>query len=258
MKIGVLATGFNCSEYFNQVLEPWLQYKEKHGDLLISVVNTLFKENEDVQQDDSSTLMLNAFDQKKINYLARPHGAYDEAATRNIALTPLLAAKVDYIILLDFDEIYTLEQIEKIFEFVKMNPLTAWFKIHFKNFVIDTKHYVDDFVPPRIFKRKIITENDNFLIKHFYYDNDVTYSNEEKDLSYKALPSMNIPKNIAWINHYSWCGDPVRLQQKIKYQNSHFGFCSYRWNNEQNKIELNLDFYKDYHVEIPKIYSEND
>src|SRR6266404_2898971 len=107
MKIGVLACGFNAAEYFYQVLEPWLQYKRKYNNLVISAVSGMFSGSEVVSNDNTKELILHAFNTKKIDYVAFPIGDFDEAAMRNIALTPLLKEKVDFIILLDFDEIYT-------------------------------------------------------------------------------------------------------------------------------------------------------
>lgn len=248
MKIGVLATGFNCSEYFDQVLEPWLKYKEKHGNLIISAVSGAFKENEVVPNDNTKELMLHAFNTKQIDYLAMPVGIFDEAQMRNFALAPLLTEKADYIILLDFDEVYTLEQIEKIFEFVEKNPFITWFKIHFKNYVIDKKHYVIDFAPPRIFKAENLAE--------LFYDNDINYFTDAGKASYKNFPSMEIPTNI-FVTHYSWCGSPERLKQKLRYQNAHFnGICSYKWDDEKNQLALNMDFYQKYKIPIPTIYEE--
>ena len=253
MKIGVLATGYNCAEYFHQVLEPWLQYKEKHGDLIISAVSGQFTENELLESDNTKELMLDAFNTKKINYLALPVGAFDEASMRNLALAPLMSEKVDYIILLDFDEIYTLEQIEKIFEFVKNNSLTTWFKIRFKNYVVDKKHYLSDFCPPRIFK----VEFEEHGLDGFYFDNDINYRWENKTYSYKNFSSMEIPAAVAVIKHYSWCGSPERLKEKIAYQLKHFnGICSYKWNNDKNELSLDHEFYKKYNIPMPTIYEE--
>jgi hypothetical protein len=251
MKIGVLATGWDCAEYFNQVLEPWLQYREKHDDLIISAASGQFREYENSPQANIATkeLMLHAFNTKKIDYVAFPIGDFDEAGIRNIALSPLLQEKVDYIILLDFDEIYTLEQIEKIFQFVEQNPFTAWFKINFKNYVGDKNHYVADFSPPRIFKAENLAE--------FYYDNDINYYIDGGKVSYKNFSSLQVPRNQAFVKHYSWCGSPERLKSKIDYQLKHFnGICSYKWNNKKNKIELDLDFYKKYKLPVPQIYDE--
>ncbi len=253
MIIGVLACGFNCSEYFNQVLEPWIQYKKKHSNLIISAVNGAFKENQVLPNDNTKELMLHAFNTKQIDHVAFPVGSFDEAAMRNVALSPLLVAKVDYIILLDFDEIYTLEQIEKIFEFIARDPFTTWFKIHFKNYIIDKKHYILNFCPPRIFRVNM----DHIFLSHFYYDNDPIYKGAAREYSYKEWSSMEIPVAVALVNHFSWVGSPERLQQKLKYQNAHFnGICSYKWDDEKNQLALNLDFYKKYNVPIPTIYEE--
>jgi hypothetical protein len=244
MKIGVLATGFNCAEYFHDVLAPWLEYKKNH-DLIISAVSARFKGNE-VEPDGLAYFDQAYFDKKIDSFVYSPE-LLEEFEARNLALKPLLDRAVDYIILLDMDELYTLEQIENIFKFVEENPFTTWFKIHFKNYVGDEKHFIDDFAPPRIFK----TEN----LAEAYYDNDFNYFVDGAKVSYKNFSSMQVPR-VVEVKHLSWCGSPERLKQKINYQNKHFGFCSYKWNEEKNQIELNLDFYKKYNVPVPTIYEE--
>jgi hypothetical protein len=252
MKIGILATGYNCAEYFDKALEPWLEFKKRNEgkhELIISVVSALFKGNELAPTNDSVGLLTAAYKTKKLDYLILPVGSFEEKQARNMALKPLLLSNVDYIMLFSFDEIYTVEEITKIFEFVEMNPFTVWFKIHFKNFVGDTRHYVDNFCPPRIFKTQNLDE--------FYFDDDLLYDFGQGQVSYKTLSSMAIPKNLAFVKHYSWCESPEKLKQKIKYQLEHFnGICSYRWDEESHKLALNYDFYHKFNVPIPIIYEE--
>lgn len=254
MKIGVLAAGYNCAEYFNEVLKPWIQYKEKHGDLIISVISAPFENYEIERLDKSVDWMIVAKRDEKIDYLHVERTLMNESSARNIALYPLLDEKCDIIWILDFDEVYTLEQIEKIVQFVENNPLTTWFKIRFKNYVIDKNHYVDDFFPPRIFR----TEN----LGEFVWDNDLAYLNSKDPSSlvridYRNFSNLTLPKNIAFVNHYSWCGTPERLKAKIDYQLKHFdGICSYKWDEEKDQIVLNLDFYKKHNIPVPIIYAD--
>ena len=66
-----------------------------------------------------------------------------------------------------------------------------------------------------------------------------------------------MPRTIAHVKHYSWCGDKDFLKNKVKYQNLRYnGICSYKWNDQTNSLELNEDFYSKYFVRKPEIYIE--
>lgn len=90
----------------------------------------------------------------------------------------------------------------------------------------------------------------------FYYENDVYYLDENNNkIDYKQLSHLSIPKTIAHVDHYSWCGDKTYLQNKLKYQNHRYkGICSYIWNNEKDCLDFNEDFYKMINQPTPQIY----
>jgi len=251
MKIGVLATGFNCADYFDKVLEPWLQYKEKYKKLIISAVSGHFTGNVAIE-DDSKELMLHAFNTKKIDYLAVPVGDFDEAAIRNLALTPLLKENVDIVWLLDFDEIYTLQEIEDIIRFVKQDSFTACFRIEFKNYVFNTQSYIKGFAPRRIWK---VIYGSLLKLDKFVWDNDAQYKNAQGDIHLDSvLPCGRVPlvtpKHLTWLNN-------LRSKNKILYQEKHFGHgagCSFKW--EDNQLTWNLDYFKKTGEPIPTIYEE--
>ena len=251
MKIGVLATGFNCADYFDKVLEPWLQYKEKYGELIISAVSGHFTGNA-VIEDDSKELMLHAFNTKKIQYLALPVGDFDEAAIRNLALTPLLKENVDIIWLLDFDEIYTLEEIEKILQFVQRESFIACFTIEFKNYVFTKTTYIKGFAPRRIWR---VNYGSLLKLDKFVWDNDIQYKNIENNISLdNLLPTGRIP-NIT-PKHFTWLND-IRSKNKISYQEKHFAKgagCSFKW--EDNQLKWNLDYFQKTGEPIPTIHEE--
>ena len=140
-------------------------------------------------------------------------------------------------------------QIENIFKFVENNPFTTWFKIHFKNYVIDKNHYITDFCPPRIFRTESIAE--------FFYDNDcLYYTDGGGKVSYLNFPSMTVPKNIAFVKHYTWL-DNERSKQKCEYQEKHFAHgagCSFKWENSH--LTWNLEYFKKTGTSIPEIYQD--
>lgn len=253
MKIGVLGTGYNCAEYFHQVLEPWLQYKEKNGDLIISAVSGQFTENELLESDNTKELMLGAFNTKKIDYLALPVGAFDEAAIRNFALSPLLQENVDLVWLLDFDEIYKLEEIEKALLYTNQNPLDACFKIEFKNYVFADNTYIKGFCPRRIWRKEI----QHLKLNKFIWDNDCAYADSNNNMFPDSeFSALKIPANLLNPKHLTWL-DNERSKQKCGYQEKHFvngAGCSFKW--EEGYLKWNLDYFKKTGQSLPILHQE--
>jgi len=253
MKIGVLATGFNCAEYFDQVLQPWLQYKEKYGDneLIISAVSGHFIDNDEIELDNTRELMMHAHKINHIDHLAIPMGDFDEAAARNLALTPLVNADVDVVWLLDFDEVYTLEEIDKAILAIHQDPFMACFRIEFKNYVFSKKTYIKGFCPRRIWRvRYGVLQLDKFV-----WDNDTQYKNLENNISLDSMLPTGRIHTIA-PKHFTWLND-LRSKNKVLYQTKHFAKgagCSFKW--EDNQLKWNLDYFKKTGEPIPTIYEE--
>lgn len=252
MRIGILATGFNCADYLDRALEPWLQYKEKYNELIISAVSGLFTGNEVLALDNTKELMLHAFNTKQIHYLALPIGSFDEATIRNLALTPLLKENVDIVWLLDCDEIYTLEEIEKIIQFVNQDAFTACFRIEFKNYVFTVKTYIKGFAPRRIWR---VNYGSLLKLDKFVWDNDAQYKNAQGDIHLDSvLPTGRVP--IVTPKHFTWLNN-IRSKNKILYQQKHFAHgagCSFKW--EDNQLKWNLDYFQKTGEAIPTIYEE--
>jgi len=251
MKIGILCNFYGFPQYLGQVLDSW----KKFNDICIFAASSCkfdqYLNINYIKEDNETAFRLKTQYKDIISYVYDSKVSND-SIVRNHPLEYLLNQNVDYIWLLDEDEFYTEEQINNIISFIQSEPFIGWFKINFKNYVNDENHWIDGFCPPRIFKAKF---NDLKLNK-FYFENDVNYINKEnKEIDYKSLSNIEIPRSIAHIRHYSWCGDKIFLKNKVKYQLLRYnGICSYIWNEKDEKLELNIDdFYNKYNIKAPTI-----
>lgn len=257
LKIGILGCGYSCEDRLDERLYPWFKIAQKYN-IIFSFVSARFSEYEDLninQNNLPTTIALNWYKKANlIQYLEIPEESMSEADARNLALKHLLNEKCDYISLLDLsDEFYTEEQIEKIIEYISRedNKFYGWFSLNFKNYIGDDNHWVDGFHPPRIFRNKF---TEFVALDKMTYDNDVQYIDklENKVLDYRYIPNKNIPKNIAFIKHLTWQSNQ-KSKEKIEYQEKRWGkdSCSYKWDDINNKIIFNKEYYKKIGQEVP-------
>jgi hypothetical protein len=251
MKFGILCNFYGFPSYLDKVLSSWVNLDKN---FIFAAASCKFDQYIDInyQQEDTETVYkLKTQYKDQFPYIYTETVAND-STVRNHPLKYLLNQNVDYIWLLDEDEFYTEEEIQKIISFIENESFITYFKINFKNFFNDERHWVDGFCPPRIFKTKF----NNLKLHSFYYENDVYYLDENNNkIDYKQLSHLSIPKTIAHVDHYSWCGDKTYLQNKLKYQNHRYkGICSYIWNNEKDCLDFNEDFYKMINQPTPQIY----
>jgi hypothetical protein len=252
MNIGILCNFYGFPQYIDRVLENWVHIKN----CVFASASCKFDQYLEINYLKEDNETINILKNKYSNIFQYIHAnkTSNDSTVRNHPLVYLLNKQVDYIWLLDQDEFYSKDEIENIINFVKLQEFVPYFKINFKNYFNDENHWVDGFCPPRIFKVK----TNNLILDRFYFENDIVYKDKNNnDIDYKSLAHIEIPKNIAHVKHYSWCGDKEFLKNKVKYQNLRYkGICSYIWNEEKNILELNEDFYKKYNIEKPKIYED--
>ena len=247
-KLGIILTAYGLEEFVEPCLNPW-----KTFDVHFSCVSFQF-EGFDAQDNKKCINELKKFlpsqsifyDEKKI---LKEHDA------RNIGLNYLKNdTEIDTFLILDIDEIYTEKDIENLLYFIDGEDFNwvAWAKINFKNYIFDGKSWIDNFCPPRIFKRT----HQMLDLENFYWDNDITYKDiNGKSIDYKQLANITVPKNKLHIKHLTWL-NTERSKNKIKYQEKHFGLCSYQWNDLQKCVEINQDFYKKSGQIPPTIYND--
>lgn len=258
-RFGVIFCGYQCDNDLDRVLKPWVDLCQSLN-IIISAISCQFAEYREMGQkysnDATEQKLANYLHQGKIRYLNISAEPLKEAAARNLALEPLLMDKCDFIFLLDADEIYTEQEIKNIIEYVNRqdNELYMWFRIRFKNLFGDGKQYVDDFCPPRIFRR----ETEKFILDRLIYDNDFAYKEKHKVsyeipiiVPYNAFAYKEIPKNLCNPLHESWL-DGERSIQKIAYQYVRWPSCSYK--HENGKVFINYKHYDDNRLSYPIIY----
>ena len=245
MKIGVLFTCYNCEDYVDQCLEPWLKLRDEMN-FVFAASSGMFKDYLALGITEKNEGTLRKLITKKLDFLVTTSGKnlLDEEASRNTCLNFLKKQQCDLIILLDGDEVYTEDQIRKIFAFVQEHPTYDAYAINFKNFYFREGIFTYDFCHHRIFWL-----NRHGGIREFHFDNELHYEDGSDPYAYRR----DIPREIAFVDHYSWLSNDPRTRDKILYQNNrytgHDGTfpkhlrCSFAWNDERQRLEFNQDFW---------------
>jgi hypothetical protein len=267
MKTGFLAAAYDCSDFLDKSLSPFILYSLKNNSK-ISVVHSCFQEffdlgNPILSKDGTHRKLTDYYNNGSISYLNISDKPLSEAAARNLALKPLLEAGCDTIILLDAsDELFTLKQIKEIVEYVENNPETNWFRLSLRNYYQTENQYLADlFTPPRIWK----VDCPPFKLNSFNYDNNILFEYGTD----KQLVDQNILKNKTInipIKHLSWLSNS-RSRDKILYQNTRWSSdkkptlngdgCSYKWDELTNSVQFNEIWFKKNKLPIPKVITES-
>lgn len=234
MFAGIIFTAYNVRETAVQSLTPFLR-----PEFEVVAVSVPFKEYKDDPYDDNTVELLRPFD---IKIITEPKFIL-EAEARNLAINAL-PSYLDYYWIVDGDEIYTKEQIDRILEYLEQNSAMSY-SLCFKNYVKES-YMLKPFVPPRIFK----SYSGFFRNPKFYWDNDVCWQGANEFVSYKKLPHKTVPVNVAWIDHYTWLDDD-KSRRKVEYQKKHFGHCSFKWEN--GHLEFDEEYFKKTGEEIPEL-----
>ena len=245
MKIGFLLTAYNQHEYIHDCLKDLISFAREGGHL-ISCVSVPFAEYEDFYQKEDGTkaIVEDYYAHQQIDFLYTEPEYISEARARTMALQPLLDC--DYVMLIDADEIYSRDDLKKIFKFVGDSEFITWWTVPLKNYVGEG-YSEEPFSPPRIFKTKI----GNVVLDKFYHDNEVLYRDGDQFMNFEGMTKAEIPNSLVWIPHYSWLNNE-RSKQKCEYQKRRWGadFCSYKWDNG---VVFNEDYYKKFNKVMPKI-----
>lgn len=250
MRLGIIYAGFNNFKYAKQSILPWITLKHLYpNNFFISAVSVPFLEykNEIINIDNTTDFLKTLASASFIDKCFDQPKYIKENEARNLALFHLLNYNLDYVMIVDSDELYTIENIENIIKYVQENSFDLY-KINFKNYIFDGKSYIDKFCPPRIYKVKI-----NYGINSFYWDNEIVYNNGRTD---KQLNSIEIPKKIAYVKHMTWLNENGK--EKVNYHRKHFGGCSYIWDDKKNELKLDLEYYDRMGYERPTVYKEEE
>jgi len=246
VNIGITCIGYECLEHIDRTLAPWLALRngeatsEYVNSVHISISHGCFEETAQLGYPIASTdgtieKFMSLKDKKLIDNLfihGTPQREFDMWTENFVRLRD----EIDLLVLLPIDEIWTVEQIDKALMFIQMNPLVDYFKVNFKNYCIDEQTWVDDFIVPRFW-----WTHKNQGLKGFYKDDLVEYNDGRKDVQ---CSHMVIPNHIVFPRHLSWVGSKEYLQRKLKFQAIRYGLCSYAWDEENDCLKLNEEFYQ--------------
>ena len=251
MKIGVLLSAYNSENYIDRCLEPWFNLK-KELDITIGCNSGMYKEyiNLGFKPKNKGTL------RKLVNYdldfliSTGPNALLGENDSKNSVLYTLKNL-CDIVWIVDSDEFYTETDIKNIINHINQTPEFDWYSINFKNYTFTEKTFIDGFCPPRIFRT-----DRNGGIDKFYFDNHILYNNGDV---FENKSNKSIPRNIAWVEHYSWLNKDSRSKEKIDYQNQRFGGgCAFKWNEECQSLEFVKEFYEKQNLDIPILHETID
>lgn len=253
-KLGIIFSSYNTTEYNQKSLRPWLN-KENVAIAACSFRFEGFSNEDNIEN--INQLVAIATVNNNLTVFCDKTAVLKEHEARNKGLEHLLREDCDVIMLLDSDEFYTEEEVNFVLETINSPDFdkNAWYKIHFKNYIIDGKQWIDGFCPPRLFNRYFR----EYELKEFYWDNDVLYKVDnayiDATVDYKKMPYAEINKDKLHVHHESWVGK--RGIDKIKYQNSHFGRCSFKVTEDGKSIELNPKYYELTGEEMPTIHYDD-
>lgn len=241
MQLGVLLTAYNCEETLEACLEPWRGHR-------VAAVSIPFKEY-GVEKNNEATLKIL---KNHCEFIAREPKFVEESVARNLALSHLKAQKLDSFIILDGDEIYSKEDISKLESFVESQSDICWFSVNLKNYVFTEETWIDGFCPPRVFRFNY----GGLMLDSFYWDNDIYYKDiSNRNHNYKNISNIAIPKRICYPKHLTWLNNE-KSKEKVRYQEKHFGQCSYRWNEESNQLEFNTQYYSSLNLPVPALHKD--
>lgn len=263
MKIGVILAAYNCHEFIDECLEPWLRIRELDDDIeiIIAATSGRFSLYRDLGIPEKNSETINKLYTKGLDFVVSTSGdnLLEEDRSRDICLEYLKPHNCDMIWLLDGDEIYTEQQIRGIIDFMERRPDKEGFSIWLKNYVIKYPYFIPPWSRPTIYRNRIYGG-----IGRFYFDSFFEFQDGIHGI--KDIEIEQIPKNIAFVDHYSWT-DREATRDKIKYQNSRYAHnttypgeiapegsrcqCEY----DADGIFFSKAFHQSRGMEIPSIHS---
>tara|TARA_Y100000401_G_scaffold44889_1_gene34431 strand:- start:779 stop:4660 length:3882 start_codon:yes stop_codon:yes gene_type:complete len=258
-KIGIQFLAYNCQKSFKDFISPWLKLKSKY-DLYFFVGSTQFTLYKELGYEDKNTetvRMLQSEYNHVIDHLYSPEESKTEEEVRNRCLELFKEKGIDIMWAVDSDEFFTEEEVEGIIQFVKENEQYDWFQVKYKNYIGDGSGWID-FEAPRIWRIKA-----NSGVSHFYRDCWVTYNNNKecREANWKTIPEeVARPKHMSWVEGFEE-SRPSNAKAKVDYQIANYGEdwgCSFKWDDEENKLSLNKDWYKAHQEKMPEVHYDNE
>jgi hypothetical protein len=262
ISIGVVNINYDCAKTLDLAFNPWREVKDGAlkglvDNVWISSRHVCFPETASLGYPLHSTDgTIEKLDDLWADSVIDELLIYPEPVEEQIAWSdnlPFLQSKnPDIIMMVNSDEIFTVNDITRIVEFIQRNGLTDFFRINFKNYFGRGK-YVDNFIVPRVWSNKR-----NGGVLNFYKDDLCTFVNGKKDVECSC---MTIPKKLCFPAHYSWSLPPQYsdeenkkfVMRKLGFQKIRYVYPSYRWNEEKNELELDPTYYTRFGLAMPQV-----
>ncbi len=236
MTIGIILTGFNMQEYVRPCLDAWTAARaQKLGghEFVICAVSLPFAGFSNDGEDQTTELLRAELAAEHIDNLITEPRNIPETVARGMALTWLKDQGCELSWQVDMDEVFTINEIDRIIRFVENNRWINWFKVSYRNLVFTPDQWlVEPFTPPRIHRLNI----PGLEVAGFIQDNDIVYQRGDGVFVYQVeLAHLTVPTSIAHVRHFSWLNNS-RSRAKVEYQVRRWGQSSFSWDDTKGLI----------------------
>ncbi len=252
IKIGLLLCSYASENYIDQCLESWLKF----DNVVISVTSCPFINFEEQDNHKNMEKLYDYQNKGKIDSIYTTYMPIKECEARNYPLQRLISLNCDIIVLVDVDEIWTVQEIQNLIDYINKTPQFCWYKVEYKNLIFNKNTYITGFDPARVFRVNYNNWNIDYELYQCIDDNDFNYLSKHGLIRDKWLPHTIIDIKICNPLHYSWLNND-RSRRKIEYQKRRNWNTSFNWNYEKNCIEFNEIYYKDKNKPILHKLNEN-
>lgn len=244
MKIGVIFCAHQSERFIapgpNCTLQPWIDLRARpdgHRFLIAAVCVPFVGFTQDEVPDHTEALLRERQERDHIDHLITSPVPLLETDARGQALRWLVEAGAEIVMQCDSDEAYTEGEIQRIFAFMASRPHVACAKGSLKNYVFDSKTYlVQPFSPMRIHR----VRHNGYEARSFWDDNNVAYHGTiTRDIVRDIdLPTVTIPKAVAWTRHMTWLNDGPsgRSHRKVRYQEARGWKSDFAWDDARGGL----------------------
>ena len=114
LKFGIILVGYNCEDYIDDCLTPWINYRNDNNNIFISVVSTQFASFQKQNNESTEERFLEYYNNHSIDKLNTniliDGQLPNEIQVRDLAARQLIDLGVDYLWQVDIDEFYDCEK----------------------------------------------------------------------------------------------------------------------------------------------------
>ena len=142
MKVGIQILAYNCSDSFEDLIQPWVELKNQF-DIKIWVGSGQFKEYAELGYKDlnhsTEVLLADLLLKGDIDYVFKPNknNLLTDAGTRNKCIPWMKENDIDLMIQVDADEFYTDKEAVDLIKFIESNHEYSIYNVTYKNIVGD-------------------------------------------------------------------------------------------------------------------------